>query len=1082
MDFTRFVEAKVLLAECEMMSVRLDKDALFKVIRVDEEVYIALSTENLIPIKFKNRNEKTGVLDMLSESGTACFARGVNQKAAKNLCEFFSTPITHLQIKGITLSDDFIGKDKNNSAQALTEQFMIAAGGCTYMVLAKRDISVHSAKTALTFTFSGISGDKQTELHCKVERDENDSPYIAANKKTELRNRSNYTFILAETGGTVFTREREIMREKVVQRITGKETVFLNIWRNYCLEQYKNIVKVCVSGGLLEIEDDSYDGKALTTRDVGGYTFNNLINVLKKGGLSDCYLLHADENAEGQISELRELIRDTGELTEELTQKITGLLDDIKKKTNVSILVEESAQKGKIVLDPANRGETREPLHKAKYIVISGQRALRNLKIQEREFSRIMEGRNAMPHLSEILLGIDGENEVEYRGERRRKTQLTEIIKFFPFDPTLNQINALQVALETPDFAIILGPPGTGKSSLIKALIKGIEQYEKPQRGTLLTTYQHDALDSLITKAEVNGLPCLRYGGKNMDTSKLLSIDLAEEITKRATMLEEKYPQYKEAGILYRLKNSIAALDYMQHSFGNIEAYIEDILAYTREYLSIHSRRALMKIKTAAAARIYSQSDTTLAATVDKLRVNKAAFEDDGERNIALVEGRLLFASEADVMDLFEAYKTAARHGDYEAAHNKKLRLIASITAQKKPYLTSKEKEELRVVLLGAVNGIEDRLASNGDLEGEIISDYINTYKNNYGETLYAIKKYNKYVGVTHYQLDNKQISRHVASEEFENVIIDEAARSSPMDLFVVMSRASKRIILVGDHNQLPQFQDKKIYKQAIAAMKKKADESKIDDSDANEISDCSLFEKLIEVAARMKDKDGIDRFAMLTEQYRSPHILGSFVSERFYGNKLTNGLQDKVKYEHGIPKYHGRCAILKEIPLTTDSEALNEKRSRYRASEAKWIAQDVKEVLSTSNKGTSVGIMSFYKAQCDKLKEELAHPSVGVMSRNDDGSDYDITFEYAKNGSTIFIGTVDSYQGKEFDVVYLSVTVANDRGDIGFLESKNRRCVALSREKKLLIAVGSPEMVELIPDLKQFRELCLESAEGEVL
>ena len=38
----------------------------------------------------------------------------------------------------------------------------------------------------------------------------------------------------------------------------------------------------------------------------------------------------------------------------------------------------------------------------------------------------------------------------------------------------------------------------------------------------------------------------------------------------------------------------------------------------------------------------------------------------------------------------------------------------------------------------------------------------------------------------------------------FANVIVDEAARANPLDLFIPMSRAERRIILVGDHRQLP--------------------------------------------------------------------------------------------------------------------------------------------------------------------------------------------------------------------------------------------------------------------------------------
>ena len=85
-------------------------------------------------------------------------------------------------------------------------------------------------------------------------------------------------------------------------------------------------------------------------------------------------------------------------------------------------------------------------------------------------------------------------------------------------------------------------------------------------------------------------------------------------------------------------------------------------------------------------------------------------------------------------------------------------------------------------------------------------------------------------------------------------------------------------------------------------------------------------------------------------------------------------------------------------------------------------------------------------------------------------------------------IGTVDAFQGKEFDVVLLSMTrsngvplkdLASQRRKYGFLTLENRLCVAMSRQKRLLIVVGDEGMVlepgaeEAIPGLKAFYELC---------
>ena len=48
-------------------------------------------------------------------------------------------------------------------------------------------------------------------------------------------------------------------------------------------------------------------------------------------------------------------------------------------------------------------------------------------------------------------------------------------------------------------------------------------------------------------------------------------------------------------------------------------------------------------------------------------------------------------------------------------------------------------------------------------------------------------------------------------SLQFGSVIIDEAAQANPLDLFVPMALASRRIVLVGDHRQLPHLLDSEI-------------------------------------------------------------------------------------------------------------------------------------------------------------------------------------------------------------------------------------------------------------------------------
>ena len=59
-----------------------------------------------------------------------------------------------------------------------------------------------------------------------------------------------------------------------------------------------------------------------------------------------------------------------------------------------------------------------------------------------------------------------------------------------------------------------------------------------------------------------------------------------------------------------------------------------------------------------------------------------------------------------------------------------------------------------------------------------------------------------------------------------------------------------------------------------------------------------------------------------------------------------------------------------------------------------------------------------------------------------------------------IQINTIDSFQGQEKDVVYISLTRSNDEQQIGFLSDVRRMNVAITRAKKKLIIIGDSSTV----------------------
>jgi superfamily I DNA and/or RNA helicase len=170
-------------------------------------------------------------------------------------------------------------------------------------------------------------------------------------------------------------------------------------------------------------------------------------------------------------------------------------------------------------------------------------------------------------------------------------------------------------------------------------------------------------------------------------------------------------------------------------------------------------------------------------------------------------------------------------------------------------------------------------------------------------------------------------------------------------------------------------------------------------------------------------------------------------------------------------------------------------------------IAKYLKEWIdSEEGKFLSFGIISFYKAQVYAVYESLA--KYKITKRAPDGS-WQISeryrsFEKDKNGKEITgerlrIGTVDAFQGMEFDVVFLSMVRSQNVNNFplfiknesdyskkqqrifGHLMSENRLCVSMSRQKKVLAVVGDGDLVQTqiamdaVPALKNYYDLCKE-------
>ncbi|PLW11381.1 hypothetical protein PCANC_21857 [Puccinia coronata f. sp. avenae] len=96
------------------------------------------------------------------------------------------------------------------------------------------------------------------------------------------------------------------------------------------------------------------------------------------------------------------------------------------------------------------------------------------------------------------------------------------------------QVNVLTKVLAAEDYALVLGMPGTGKTTTIAELIKTLISMGKT---VLLTSYTHSAVDNILSKLVDSKIDMLRLG----------NVDKVASALRRFTLQESDAPQSMEA-------------------------------------------------------------------------------------------------------------------------------------------------------------------------------------------------------------------------------------------------------------------------------------------------------------------------------------------------------------------------------------------------------------------------------------------------------------------------------------------------------------------------------------------------------
>ena len=131
--------------------------------------------------------------------------------------------------------------------------------------------------------------------------------------------------------------------------------------------------------------------------------------------------------------------------------------------------------------------------------------------------------------------------------------------------------------------------------------------------------------------------------------------------------------------------------------------------------------------------------------------------------------------------------------------------------------------------------------------------------------------------------------------------------------------------------------------------------------------------------------------------------------------------------------------AIFMTIPFFKLQEYQEEGRSRSNEHEAKFVAALCRYLILQGYEREQITVLTAYTGQLIQLKKEMPKDFFrGVR-----------------------VCAVDNFQGEENDIILLSLVRSNDDGNIGFLQTENRVCVALSRAKKGFYCIGNISLLK---------------------
>lgn len=637
------------------------------------------------------------------------------------------------------------------------------------------------------------------------------------------------------------------------------------------------------------------------------------------------------------------------------------------------------------------------------------------LKRQEKALSIVKYNECVNLNLSKVLMNP--------KNAKSNSSLLESDINFKSNNLDNSKRNSVLKALQSEDIFLLQGPPGTGKTTFITELVTQILSKNKESK-ILISSQSNVAVDhALIKIKEVEPqVSMIRVGRREKLSENVQGYMIEEYLEEWTNCVIQKSKDY-----LDKFKNQVEINEHIRDKYNlilEIEKLQDKVTNLDNQILK--NKVKLDKIN----EKYFKVNDTLEEIKRFSIKVKNKSKQVIDDNIYNLIDGFMQdylnlgnqFLKNIDEANEISSSKSELEESIEEIELNKE-KILENIKTGKEildvkddfEYYDIKKDVELKI----KEKEVEYKKLSNVE---SIVKEWIERI--GIGEDFFseAINSAT-IIGATCLGIAN---IASTASLVFDWVIIDEAGRATPPEILVPMV-LGKRIILVGDHKQLPPIIDRDL------------DDNKLKELN---IKKYELEESLFEYIAKNINEECKQ---MLSKQYRMSPGIGNLIGDVFYDKGLKSGITFSDR-NHGLELWKNKSVVWLSTSKCKNKLEKKIGTTYINKCEIDQIFKTLKDIDKECIKKNiikEVGIIAGYQAQKNSIKKE-----------------YESQYKSMFKKITVEINTVDAFQGRETDIILYSIVRSNKEGNIGFLKDMRRLNVALSRARELLILIGDHECV----------------------